>query len=731
MSIAWKEWVSKNSFLATATPVIISTLAVTGVIVGLRQLGWLQSLELMAYDRMMQLRPEPEPDSRLLTVLVTEEDIQAQGRWPLPDATLAKALAILHNAQPRAIGIDLYRDLPVEPGHAQLSQLFRSSDRLIAVCKLASGTQPSVGPPPSLAIEQVGFADIPVDTDGVVRRNLFYTDSQHSKCPIPYSFSLQLALRYLLTEGIEPQVTEDGLLQLGNAILEPINSNTGAYQNIDASGYQIILNYRAAENVAPVVTLGQVLGGQVNPDLIKGRLILLGVAAPSLKDDFYTPFRNQNRTVRLMPGVTVHAQMVSQLLSAALDGQPLIWSWTQGQEILWILVWALAGSTTAALIHRPSILVVAQVTSLIVLIGISWVIFLNLGWIPLVPPILALVTGASFVITFNAYQSKQEQLTIQKKVQEQEKSLVLMRSMLESLLNQGQQQSAPPPINTSLQDKKGAVLVGRYQVTRILGKGSFGCTYLAKDLQRPGQPNCVVKRLKPASDNYNFLQVARRLFKTEAEILEQVGKHDRIPLLLAYVEQDNEFYLIQEYIRGETLTEELIRQKQYGERQVAEILKEILSVLAFIQQYNLIHRDIKPDNIIRRACDRRLVLIDFGAVKQIQPQNLGGEDSSTVIIGTQGYAPPEQLAGQPVMASDIYATGMIAIQALTGMRPKQFQKNSETGQIVWQPYAQVSQAMTEIIEKMISYHFGHRYQKAAEVLRDIRRYETSPSKLAL
>ncbi len=721
MRTTWKEWLSKKPIFAASVSVIIAAVVTTGIIAGLRQLGWLQSLELIVYDRLMQSRPEQEPDDRLLTVLVTEEDIQEQGTWPLPDATLAEALTIIHNAQPRAIGLDLYRDLPVEPGHAQLSELFSSSDLLIAVCKLASEQRPAVAPPPSLLIEQVGFADIVVDSDGVVRRNLFYTDPQNGKCPTPHSFSLQLALWYLFAEGIGPQVTEDGLLQLGKITLQPINSNTGAYQNIDAGGYQLMLNYRRAKNPAPVVTLGQVLAKQVNPDLIKDRVILLGVSASSLKDYFYTPFSSQNQTVQLMPGVVVHAQMVSQLLSTALDGAPLIWSWSQNQEILWILAWALVGGSAAAFIHRPLLIIIAEFTGLIILLGINWIIFVNAGWIPLVPPILALFITAGSVITFNAYQAKQEQLKIRQQVQEQEKSLAMLRS----LLNQSQTELAAAKSDTHLKVKKDSMLVGRYQVKRILGKGSFGRTYLARDLQRPGQPYCVVKRLKPASNNQNFLQVARRLFKTEAEILEKVGKHERIPLLLAYVEENNEFYLIQEYIEGETLTQELSHHNQYSEPQVIQILKEILSILVFIQQYNIIHRDIKPDNIIRRASDRRLILIDFGAVKQIQPQNLGQGDNSTVVIGTHGYAPPEQLVGQPVMASDLYATGMIAIQALTGIDPKKLEKEATTGQIVWHSHTEVSEGITKIIDKMISYHFSDRYQSAAEVLKDIRRYQIS------
>ena len=248
------KWLKEKNIFELIKPLAISTLATTALIIGVRQLGWLQSWELNFYDQLVKLQAKPKPDPRLLTVLITETDIQAQKKWPISDALLAQVLTKIEQAQPRAVGLDLYRDLPVEPGYQELSQLFSNSDRLIAVCKLQASNQASVAPPPSIVPEQVGFADIIIDPDGVVRRNLFYVDPQSSKCSTPYSFSLQLALWYLYAEGVEPEVTEEGLLKLGNTIIKPIEQNTGAYQNIDANGYQIMLQYRSPQQVSDFVT---------------------------------------------------------------------------------------------------------------------------------------------------------------------------------------------------------------------------------------------------------------------------------------------------------------------------------------------------------------------------------------------------------------------------------------------------------------------------------------------
>ncbi|BAY60177.1 serine/threonine protein kinase [Calothrix brevissima NIES-22] len=264
----------------------------------------------------------------------------------------------------------------------------------------------------------------------------------------------------------------------------------------------------------------------------------------------------------------------------------------------------------------------------------------------------------------------------------------------------------------------GTLLDGRYQVLQVLGGGGFGQTYIAQDTHRPGAPRCVVKHLKPCTHNPEFLTTARRLFNSEAETLEKLGHHDQIPRLLAYFEQDQEFFLVQEFIQGHSLKTEFLPGQRWTEEQVVQLLQQILGILEFVHAHKVIHRDVKPDNIIRRPQDCKLVLIDFGAVKQIQTQLLtvAGHGDTTIAIGTPGYMATEQGQGKPRPNSDLYSLGIIAIQALTGLHPKQLQEDPTTGEILWQHHAQVSPWLGHIISKMVLYHFKERYQTATEVL---------------
>ncbi|MFO5526742.1 MAG: protein kinase domain-containing protein [Cuspidothrix sp.] len=268
----------------------------------------------------------------------------------------------------------------------------------------------------------------------------------------------------------------------------------------------------------------------------------------------------------------------------------------------------------------------------------------------------------------------------------------------------------------------GKLLDHRYRVIRILANGGFGQTYIAQDTKRPGNPICMVKHLKPANSDSNFFTTAKRLFHNEAETLEKLSNHDQIPRLLAYFDENQEFFLVQEFIDGHTLSEELIPGQPWSETQVMQMLLDILSILEFVHEEGVIHRDIKPDNIIRRASDYKLVLVDFGAVKQLRSSlvTVGGQGTMTVAIGTPGYMPTEQGQGKPRPNSDIYALGIIAIQALTGVPVSQLQEDADTGEINWQHLIPLNPGLVAILSKMVRYHFKERYQTATEALQACR-----------
>ncbi len=271
----------------------------------------------------------------------------------------------------------------------------------------------------------------------------------------------------------------------------------------------------------------------------------------------------------------------------------------------------------------------------------------------------------------------------------------------------------------------GDLLQQRYQIVDFIGKGGQGQTYLAIDKHRPGHPRCVVKHLKPFFNEPRFLETAKRLFQTEAEILAKLANYDQIPQLFAYFEQDSEFYLVEEFIDGQDLSKEMGSGKQMGETYVMGLLKGILPVLEVLHQKGVIHRDIKPPNIIRRKSDKQLVLIDFGAVKQFQ-HDLTQAANLSIDIGSPGYTPSEQLRGRPKPSSDIYALGMMCIQALTGVHPRHLEED-ESDEVRWQHLTSVSPILADTLSKMVRHNTKERYKSASDVLIALERlnYQSS------
>lgn len=256
-------------------------------------------------------------------------------------------------------------------------------------------------------------------------------------------------------------------------------------------------------------------------------------------------------------------------------------------------------------------------------------------------------------------------------------------------------------------------LRNRFEIVKHLGSGGSGDTYLALDLDLPGQPHCVVKHFHPKDSNPAILPIAKKLFDREAEVLYQLGNdHDQIPRLFAHFDEDGDFYLVQEFIDGHALTQEIIPGQRLSENAVLNLLKDILEVLAFVHQNNIIHRDIKPQNLMRRHSDQKIVLIDFGSIKKIGALGAG----LTISVGTPGYMPSEQAKGKPKLCSDIYAVGMIGIQALTGLIPEQLQEDPNTGGVIWRDLVEVSDALANILDTMVSDRYNQRYQSATEAL---------------
>lgn len=402
----WQDWCGKPiaSFRRPTrkmlTHLALSSLLSTGLVAIVRWLGILQPLELMAFDRLVQLRPTELTDTRLLVVTVTEKDIQAQGqeirRGFLSDRTLQRLLDMLEQHKPAAIGLDLYQSAATP----EVAKRLRQSDRLIAICKHPAKEEPTgVAPAAGSSPANLGFSDFVQDSDGVVRRHLLFMDvTPASLCTAPYAFSVQLAFRYLVPKGITPQFTPAQDLQLGNVVFQSLLPRSSGYQPVDARGSQVLLNYRSAptpQAVAQTVTLTQLLTGQVNAAAIRNRIVLIGVASLNQGDYWRTPYGVE--VPAQIPGVMIHAQMVSQILSAVLDRRPLLWVWAWWGDVLWIGGWSLFAGILGWQFHRSLLLGVAAVATGGLLIGVCFFGLLQGGWFPLVPALFSLLLTVAIV----------------------------------------------------------------------------------------------------------------------------------------------------------------------------------------------------------------------------------------------------------------------------------------------------------------------------------------------
>ncbi|MBD2458159.1 adenylate/guanylate cyclase domain-containing protein [Nostoc sp. FACHB-87] len=389
--------------------VLFAVPSMTALVIGLRLMGWLQLLELVTLDNFFQMRPSEAVDSRIVIVEINEADIRRQTQWPMTDTALASVLEKIKQQKPRAIGLDIYRDLPVNPGHQALVKVFKSTPNIIGVQKVSDTVDSSaVNASPVLKQRnQVGSNDLPIDIDGRIRRGLLYVNLKNDE--VLESFALKLALLYLKPEGIteKPSANNPNYLQLGKGIFPIFEANDGSYIRANAGSYQVLLNYRGRIQKFQRVSLTQVQTNQIPPDLLRDKVVLIGATSESLKDLFYTPYSSTVFAIpERMAGVTIHANLISQILSAALDGRPQIQSLPEPLEYLWILSWSIAGATLCWVqrhnSHQKIRLPINVVLTTGTLVGTGFAAFLAGWWIPIVPSFLALATSAIAVTYYIA-----------------------------------------------------------------------------------------------------------------------------------------------------------------------------------------------------------------------------------------------------------------------------------------------------------------------------------------
>lgn len=387
----------------------IAAPCLTILLLGLRWTGGLQMLEWALLDRYFRLRPPESPDDRIVLVTINESDLRNVGQWPVPDRVLAELLAKIKVQQPRAIGLDIYRDLPVEPGHQELVEIYKSTPNLIGIKKVVGDENAfGVNPPPELAeLEQVSANDFVEDADGKIRRAFFYLSDRQGNPT--YSLGFTLAWLYLEAAGIPVSLTDESWIKFGDVVFPPFESNDGGYIRADASGYQILLNFRGPsclrnKNHCPYqfVSMTDVLENKVADDLMRDRIVLIGSTAESLNDFFFTPYSSgMISTPEPTAGVEIHANVASQILETVLSDRPLVKTWPEPLEWVWIFAWSALGSTltwkwrySSGTNHISWLSSGSLLLSICTLFGVTYFSFLNGWWIPVVLPLLGLLGSA-------------------------------------------------------------------------------------------------------------------------------------------------------------------------------------------------------------------------------------------------------------------------------------------------------------------------------------------------
>jgi diguanylate cyclase (GGDEF)-like protein len=392
--------------------VLISASCMTGLTLLGNMMGLFQPLELKAFDQLTRLRPTEPRDNRIVIVTIDEQDLENYG-FPIPDQKLAQAIKNLKQENPRVIALDLYRNLPQEPGYEELVEEFKTTDNLIGVEKVIGE---SVPPPHTLPPEKVALADIVVDSDNKVRRALLSIQRENGQIQMglgSLAALTYLADDYIYLEQVEP--AQSKTYQLGEATIKPFAANHGGYVRADAGGYQMLLNYRGVEYKFSNYSLTDVIEGKTPANWVRNRIVFIGSVSESVNDRFLTPFSSSSSRFPVStPGVVIHANIASQLLSAALDGRHLTRVIDDYVEWGWLLLWCLLGATQSwqfleknliqnSFLFWSNLFVNSILMPSIILIGFSYILFIYGWWIPVVTPLIGLSLSALAIPNYRNY----------------------------------------------------------------------------------------------------------------------------------------------------------------------------------------------------------------------------------------------------------------------------------------------------------------------------------------
>jgi len=695
-----------------------------GAIATVADLGMVQLLEQQGRTAFFRLRGVVTPPAEIVILAMDEASID-QGafysaepevypylapleRWPWQRRAYAIAIEKLMQAGARAVAIDVVLDSPSIWGSEDDQVLEEVLQTYAGRVVLASSFEDAaieagttIQGPLQQVIEPLPRFRVTEDTSGLISFVPEVDGRIHRHAGEALDFG-QFAEWF-------PQYAD--YYSLLNETVQPFDWATlqaAQVETLDRQGGHIF--FYGPDGTFPQFSFWSVLD-PVNWEThlrnqdFRDKIVLIGPTASLFNDIHETPLGR-------MAGVEIHANAIGSRLEGRSLAEALPHPYLRGGVLI---IWAIAAS---ALLSRPQRIRRRFLVTLGLMLGwgaVSYTAVWSLQvFLPIAMPMaIAAFGGVAYIIAGLARENLQKfQL---RSTLKRYASSPLIRDII------SKQDSLQDLIEERTREILGRQLVGRYQVIEVLGSGGFGETYIASDSHRPGHPLCVVKVLRPASNDPKLFELSQRFFNREAETLERLGLHDQIPQLLAYFAEGGDFYLVQEFVDGHPLRQELLPGQYLTEAKVLEILADLLEILEFIHSCGVIHRDIKPTNVIRRRRDRRLVLIDFGAVKEIQSQITDDPaQENTIGIGTRGYMPNEQAAGTPRFNSDIYAVGMIGIQAVTGLSPDRLNEDLRTGELIWQDKADISPELEAILSIMTRYNFNQRYQSASEALEDVR-----------
>jgi adenylate cyclase len=382
--------------------------AALAVALGLQQLGALQALELSVYDRMLGARAaSAAPDPRVVLVGATDEDLDRWG-WPLSDEVLASVIERLAAGQPRAIGIDLYRDAPRPPGEQRLSRVLGAHPHVIAVMKLGDAGERSIPAPAALRDPaRVGFADVAVDPGGTVRRGLLFLDDGRT---VYSSLALRLALKYLEPSGVKlrPDPADAALMRIGEATVAPLERDDGGYVDLDAGGYQFLLDFQGGPAGLRRVSLSAALAGELPADALRERIVIVGVTAQSVKDFFHVPPGTGAGGGDRAFGIEFHGHAASQLLRMAEGSSRPMRSFSERQEIAWLVLWCALGGIAGFGIRAPAWLALTGIGGAVAIAATSRAAFGAGWWLPMMPALAGWLLSLALLVAWRGWLERRE-----------------------------------------------------------------------------------------------------------------------------------------------------------------------------------------------------------------------------------------------------------------------------------------------------------------------------------